>query len=92
MTVQTTKSERLDLRITSDQKRLLESAAVEAGTTLTDFVVTAAAIAARATMADRTQFSLPPDRWAAFAAALDREPVELPRLGALLREPRADEA
>lgn len=81
------KGARLDLRVSSEQKRLLEEAAAATDRTVTDFVLASAALAARDVMADRTRFALPPDRWAAFTAAMDREPRYLPRLAAFLSEP-----
>ncbi len=81
------KTERLDLRVSPEQKRLLEEAATYMDRTVTDFVVQAASVAARDVMADRTRFVLPSDQWAAFSEAIDREPRYLPRLAAFLAEP-----
>jgi uncharacterized protein (DUF1778 family) len=81
------KTERLDLRVSQDQKRLLEEAASYLDRTVTDFVVQSATVAARDVMADRTQFVLSPEDWAAFSEAIDRAPRYLPRLSALLAEP-----
>lgn len=82
-----TKTERLDLRVSREQKRLLEEAATYMDRTVTDFVVQAASIAARDVMADRTRFVLAPEQWAAFSKMIDREPRYLPRLAALLAGP-----
>lgn len=81
------KTERLDLRVSREQKQLLEEAATYLERSVTEFVVQAASVAARDVMADRTQFVLSPDQWAAFSEAIDREPRYLPRLAALLAEP-----
>jgi uncharacterized protein (DUF1778 family) len=81
------KTERLDLRVSREQKRLLEEAATYMDRTVTDFVVQAAAVAAQDVMADRTRFVLSSEEWAAFSQALDREPRYLPRLANLLGEP-----
>ena len=81
------KSERIDLRVTPAQKRLLEDAAAAEEITLTEFVLQSASVAARSALADRTQFVLPSDRWVAFSAALDREPSYLPDLAAFLARP-----
>lgn len=81
------KNERLDLRVSREQKMLFEEAAAATAKTVTDFVVQSAAIAARDVMADRTQFVLTHEQWAAFAAAIDRKPRYLPRLAAFLAEP-----
>lgn len=82
-----TKTERLDLRVSHEQKHLFEEAAAVTARTVTDFVVQSAAIAARDVMADRTQFVLTHEQWAAFTAAIDREPRYLPRLATFLAEP-----
>jgi uncharacterized protein (DUF1778 family) len=81
------KSERIDLRVTPAQKRLLESAAAAEEITLTEFVLQSASVAARRALADRTQFVLPADRWEAFVALLDREPRYDATLAALLLRP-----
>jgi uncharacterized protein (DUF1778 family) len=81
------KSARLDLRLSQEQKSLFEEAAATTERTVTEFVVQAAAVAAQNVLADRTRFVLPPERWAAFTAALDREPRVLPELAAFLAEP-----
>lgn len=81
------KSERLDLRVSHDQKVLFEGAAAATARSVTQFVVQSAVIAARDVLADRTRFELPQERWAAFAEAIDREPRYLPRLAALLTQP-----
>ena len=41
---------------------------------------------AEETLADRRQFGLDAEQWAAFMAALDAPPRELPRLQRLFRE------
>lgn len=81
------KTERLDLRVSPEQKRLLEEAATYMDRTVTDFVVQAASVAARDVMADRKRFVLSAEEWAAFSEAIDREPRYLPRLAKLLTEP-----
>jgi uncharacterized protein (DUF1778 family) len=82
-----TKKARLDLRLGSEQKRLLEEAAEVTEQTTSEFVVRAAETAARQVLADRTRFALAPERWAAFSAAVDREPRALPRLAGFLTTP-----
>ena len=78
------RSERLDLRVSAETKRLLEDAAASEDRTLTDFVLASASIAARRVLADRREFTLSPERWAAFTVALEREPRYLPGLATLL--------
>lgn len=85
----TTKSVRLDLRLSPQQKRLLEDAAAITDRTLTDFVLQSASMAARQVIADRTTFALTRERWDAFSAELDREPRYLSDLAAFLAKPSA---
>ena len=82
-----TKSERLELRIDPDQKRLLEDAAAATDRSVTAFVLQSASIAAQDVLADRTTFVLGAEEWAAFTTALDRPPRANPRLAAFLSEP-----
>lgn len=82
-----TKTERLALRVSPEQKQLFEDAAAATDRTVTDFVVQSAAVAARDLLADRSRFVLGSAQWAAFSAAIDRAPQSLPRLAAFLAEP-----
>ena len=54
----TSKAERVEARVTSDQKRLLQRAADLAGRSLTDFVITSAQDAAVRTIQDYTVIML----------------------------------
>jgi uncharacterized protein (DUF1778 family) len=83
----TRRSERLDVRVSADERDLFEEAATLSGRTVADFVRETATTSARMLLADRTRFTVEPERWAAFADAIDREPRYLPRLGAFLAEP-----
>lgn len=82
-----TRSERLELRVSPEEKQLLSDAAAATARTVTQFVMQSASIAAQDVMADRSLFVLSEAQWDAFAAALDREPRHLPRLAHLLSEP-----
>ena len=62
------------------------------GTTVSEFVLRHATIAAGQVLADRRGFQLAPQQWDAFVDALDRPERELPRLRALLEEPTLEEA
>jgi uncharacterized protein (DUF1778 family) len=81
------KTERLDVRVSREERALYEEAAAAGGRTVADFVREAASSAAGIVLADRTRFVVPPESWSAFAAAVDREPCRLPRLAALIEEP-----
>jgi len=82
-----TKSERLAVRISPEQRSLLVEASRTQEWTVTEFVLTAATRAAEDVLADRRQFALDESGWTAFLAALDRPPRELPRLRRLLTTP-----
>lgn len=87
MTTRTTRTEKLDLRLTSEAKRILATAAAAERRSLSDFVLESALDRAEETLADRRSFQLDAEKWTAFMAALDAPPKELPRLKRLLNEP-----
>lgn len=70
-----TKTQRLELRASDEQRNVVESAAELTGTTLTDFVVGAAVDRARAVLAEQRVIQVVTDDARAFAAALDDETV-----------------
>jgi uncharacterized protein (DUF1778 family) len=87
------KSQRLAVRITPEQRSLLSEASRAQETTITEFVLGAATRAAEDVLADRRRFVLAESDWAAFVAALDQPPRDLPRLRRLLTTPSVlDEA
>ena len=79
-----TRSERVDLRMTPDAKRLLQQAAAASNKTLTEFLLDHGLEAAAETLADRRVFVLDEARWHAFVSALDRPPAENAALKSLL--------
>lgn len=79
-----TKSERIALRVSENQRELLYAASRASASTLSDFVLGAATRAAADMLADRQIFVLPADRWDAFVEILDRPARSLPRLAAFL--------
>lgn len=85
--MQTTRSEKLDLRLTPEAKRTLNIAASAAGRSVSEFVLESALARAEETLADRRHFGLDAERWEAFQAALDAPPREMPDLERLMREP-----
>ncbi|WP_165227257.1 DUF1778 domain-containing protein [Aquisphaera insulae] len=82
-----TRTAKLDLRLTPEAKHRLQTAAESAGRTVSEFVLESALVRADETLADRTRFGLDAERWTRFLEALDAPPRELPRLGRLLQEP-----
>lgn len=87
MTTRTTRSEKLDLRLSTEAKRMLAAAASAAGRSVSDFVLESALGRAEETLADRRSFELDTERWTAFSAALDAPTRDMPRLKRLLNEP-----
>src|SRR3954447_21404622 len=87
MPERSTRTAKLDLRLTPEAKKKLQTAAETAGRTVSEFVLESALVRADETLADRTRFGLDAERWRAFLEALDAPPRDLPRLPRLLREP-----
>ena len=87
MPSRTTRTEKLDLRLTRNAKRTLQAAAAVAHRSVSEFALEGALSRADETLADRRAFSLNATQWKAFLAALDAPPSPLPRLERLLKEP-----
>ncbi|MBN9662260.1 MAG: DUF1778 domain-containing protein [Acidobacteria bacterium] len=87
MAIRTTRSEKLDLRLTRNAKRALQAAAAASHRSVSEFVLESALARADETLADRRSFGLNAAQWKAFQAALDAAPRPLPRLERLLKEP-----
>jgi uncharacterized protein (DUF1778 family) len=82
----TARSEKIDLRVSPDAKRLLQSAAEASGRSVSDFVLTSALARAEESLPDRQRFGLNIEQWTAFQAALDAPPRAAPRLARLMNE------
>lgn len=78
------KEDRLELRLESERRQLLDSAARAVGLSTSAFVLEHATLAAQRALADRTNFVLPPDRWNAFVEFLDRPEQPMDGLAAFL--------
>jgi uncharacterized protein (DUF1778 family) len=83
----TTRTEKLDLRITHDSKMTLRAAAAATRRSVSEFVLASALARAEEALADRRAFDLDSAKWMEFLAALDAPPRRLPRLKRLLTEP-----
>jgi uncharacterized protein (DUF1778 family) len=79
-----TRTERVDLRMTSGAKRTLQKAAALRNKTLTEFLLDTGLTAAHEALADRRVFQLDEKRWDAFAEALAAPPGDNPGLRKLL--------
>jgi len=78
--------EKLDLRLSSSDKRRLEDAASVSSRSLSDFVRESALSRADEMLADRRTFMLSKTKWSEFQAALDAPTRSLPRMQRLLTE------
>lgn len=87
MRAKTARTEKLDLRVSAVDKRILKAAASVSRRSVTDFVRESALARADETLADRRTFRLNADKWKAFLSALDSPPRPVPRMQRLLREP-----
>lgn len=83
----TNRTEKLDLRLTEAAKSTLFAAAAATERSVSEFVLDSALTQAEETLADRRRFHLSPEQWAAFMAALDAPPRDLPEIARLFREP-----
>jgi uncharacterized protein (DUF1778 family) len=78
------KNDRLELRISQEQRRILDEAAAASGMSVSAFVLSHATDAAHDLLADRTSFVLPAERWNSFVTMLERDPRPMPGLAAFL--------
>ncbi len=83
----TSKTERLDIRITAKARQLLQQAAAERHTTISQFVLESALNSANTVLAERSRIRLNAEQWAAFMEALDAPLRSHPRMERLLNEP-----
>lgn len=81
------RSEKLDIRIAPEAKRMLQDAARERHTTISQFVLDSALSAASEVLAERSRIGLSAEDWAAFMEALDAPPRRHPRMERLLTKP-----
>lgn len=86
-TKQVDKETRLSIRATTPEKTLLVQAARARHMNTSQFVLQASLDAARAVLADQTEFRLPPEQWEAFCERLDAPPQVIPALRELFGEP-----
>ncbi|MBF0287568.1 MAG: DUF1778 domain-containing protein [SAR324 cluster bacterium] len=82
----TQKSERLNIRLSPQQKDLIFKAADTQNSTASDFVLEKACEAAHEVLALESHFTLPEEQWNAFCKALDAPPQDIHALRKLLAE------
>ena len=81
------RSDKIDIRISPAAKRTLQEAARERHTTISQFVIDSALMAAQEVLSERTRISLDAEQWTAFLDALDAPAQHHPRMTRLLKEP-----
>ena len=81
------KEKRLSIRASEPEKTMLAQAAQARHMNTSQFVLQASLEAARAALADQTEFRLPPEQWEAFCNRLDAPPKVIPALRRLFHEP-----
>ena len=90
-TAQEARTERLNVRVTAAQAKLIRMAAEETETNLSAFLVESACLRAEEALAAKQHLVYSPKQWDAFVAALDRPALDAkkdkPRLKKLLSEP-----
>lgn len=82
-----TRSSRIEVRATADERILIDRAVAEEGTDLTTFVLHHTTEAARRVLADRNEFVLGDEQRRAWDAINDRPARDLPGLRALFERP-----
>lgn len=82
-----TRSEKLDLRLTAQDKRILQEAATTERRSVTEFVLHSALTRAEDVLAEQRAIRLNAEQWKAFIEALDSPPQRHVRLERLLKEP-----
>ena len=87
MQARSVRSKKLDLRLSSADKRILEAAASISNCSVREFVQDSALSRAHEMLADRRTFILSKAKWAEFQADLDAPTRRTPRMQRLLTEP-----
>ena len=85
MTTPSTRTEKLDLRLTAAAKQALHAAAAATRRSVSEFVLDSALARAEETLAMRRHFGLTAEKWGAPMTAHDAEPGDLPRVKRLFK-------
>lgn len=91
-TQRTSRTEKLDLRLSKSAKQTLQAAAAAARKSVSEFVLDTALREAEERLADRRVFILDAKQWEDFIAALDAPTRRHPRLERLFKEPSVFDA
>ena len=81
------KNERIEIRLTADQKRTIEQAAIISGRSVTDFSVTLLLEEASEVIRQDRELRMSSDAWQAFNDILERPAKPIEELAALFRRP-----
>jgi uncharacterized protein (DUF1778 family) len=87
MPERSTRTSKLDLRLSPSAKETLQAAALAAQRSVSEFVLESALVRAEETLTGRTRFGLDAEHWKLFLDALDAPSRDLPRMERLLHEP-----
>ena len=82
-----TKTRRLDLRLTEEQDALIRRAAEQDARSISDFVLSAATLEAQRRLADQRFFILNEEDHARFEEILEASPTDDPKLRKLVDRP-----
>ena len=86
MMAQSTRTTKLDLRLSQEAKQTLSAAAKATHCSVSQFVLASALQRATETLTERRRFELDAEQWEKFMAALDAPPQIVPQLQQLFRE------
>ena len=79
------RADNINLRVSRNQKALIDRAADALGRSRSDFMLEAACREAESVLLGRRSFNLADDEFCRFTAMLDKPPASNPRLARLLR-------
>ena len=83
----TTKTQRLDLRLTKEQDALIRRAAEQDARSISDFVLSTATLEAQRRLADQRLFFMNDEQYARFEEILQAPPTADPKLRRLFERP-----
>ena len=83
----TTKTQRLDLRLTKEQDALIRRAAEQDARSISDFVLSTATLEAQRRLADQRLFFMNDEQYAHFEEILQAPPTDDPKLRRLFERP-----
>ena len=81
------KNERIEIRLTADQKRTIEQAATISGRSVTDFSVTLLLDEASEVIRQDRELRMSAEAWGAFNEILERPATPIEELAELFRRP-----